>query len=151
MSEHNSGGSMDLDHASAVADRENDGVILHVKDECGEPAYTNERPVTITVAGSYSHRYQRAFEAQRRRIVRGRRGLSEDEMVDRMVQQALDLVVACVVAWDGFTDHGQPFPFTKTNAVKLFQAAPWILRQVEGAMEDHERFFKPVPAPSPSS
>lgn len=136
---------MDVTQAATTAEREDAGIVVHVEEADHTLAQENGKPVTITVAGTYSTRYRKAFEAQRRRIF-GRVRRRPD--ADDAYRQALELVAACVISWEGFTNNGQPYPCTPANAVALFEQAPWILRQVEDAMEDHERFFRPG---SPSS
>lgn len=150
MTQHT--GGIDLAHTPDVATREDEGVVVHVEEATGELAFyqngTGQSPVTITVAGTYSHRYRRAMEHQRQRVFRGSRRRVDPEAA---YQQALDLVAACVISWDGFTNNGQPFACTRENAVALFERAPWILRQVEDAMEDHQGFFKRASPSSPTS
>lgn len=142
---------MDIRTAAQVASREDEGIVIPVLGPDGEPDLTGDPPeqTTITVAGTYSSRYRRALDAQRKQVFSRairRRPDSEDAQ-----RQALTLVASCVIAWHGFTDNGQPYLCTRDNIMALFDKAPWVLQQVEAGMEDHQGFFKAASPNSPSA
>lgn len=131
----------DLSEAAAVAAKEDEGTVVHVRGSDGEPMYFGKddaEPVTITVAGTYSKAYRRAVDAQRERLVKQRRVTLTGEA---LAKQQLELVAACVLAWSGIVDAGKPLPCEKPNVLRLLTAAPWIREQVEEAMQDHAGFF----------
>lgn len=134
---------MEISGNKSVTEREDEGTVVHVRDASGEPAIyengTGPKPVTITVAGTYSSKYRRAVDAQRDRMLKQRRASLSGEQLNR---QQLELVAACVLSWEGFTAEDKPFPLTKDNAVLLLDNAPWIREQVEEAMGDHASFFQ---------
>lgn len=139
---------MDIGSGKVVEQREEEGTVILIRDEAGERMYHEKdptKPVSITVVGTYSATYRRASEAQRDRNIKRRNFHLDGDQLD---QQALELVAACITAWDGFTANGEAYPLTKPNAVQLLRAFPWIRQQVEAAMNDHSLFFR---APSPSS
>lgn len=137
-------GGFDLAAAPDVKSREDEGLVVKVRDVHGEPMTTADGgAVTIRIAGSYSAVYRRTQDAQHQRW--GRRGQLPDAAEAR--QNRLDLTVACIMAWEGFTNGGQPFPFTKENALLLLSKCPYIHEQLETAQHDHSRFFA---SPSPS-
>lgn len=134
----------DVAAAKAVAAQEDEGIVVPVKDERGEPQFVGDVPVTITVAGTYSSVYRRALDAQRDRLMKRRRASTGDELQ----RQQLEIVAACILAWDGIMSGEKAFPLTKENAIVLLEAAPWIRADVEAAMDDHAGFFKPASSSS---
>lgn len=132
---------MDITKAGAVTEREDEGVVVEINDEAGNPAFGPDGTtrVTITVVGTYSKRYRAALEANRRWW---RKHVGRTKPTDQQIEaQALELMAASIISWQGFTAGGADYPFTKANAVALFDQAPWIREQVETAMSDHEGFF----------
>ena len=125
---------MEVTRNRSVAEREDEGTVVQVKDENGD----TQEGVTITVAGTYSSRYRRATDAQRERMLKSRRASLTGEQLNR---QQLELVAACIISWEGFTAEGKPYPLTKENAVALLDNAPWIREEVESAMGDHSAYF----------
>lgn len=146
MSTHDQTGSngFDLGAAPNVADLEEKGVAVQIRDIHGEPMMYrseggSEYPVQIVVAGSYSHRYRRAINAQTTRML-GRRA---QKMTGELAQEnRMEVISRCVISWSGFNSNGQPIPCTPENVKVVMERAPWIRDQVEAAMEDHEAFFK---------
>jgi hypothetical protein len=125
-----------------VTAREDDGVEVHVRDELGEYQFYEEngeqKPVVICMAGTYSSVYRKALAKQRDRAMKQRRAsVSGEELHKRQ----LELIAECVLWWKGFVDGGKPYPHNVTNAVALFEVAPWIREDCESAMGDHESFF----------
>lgn len=130
----------DLSSAAPVADAEDEGQTFHVHDEHGDPLYyADQKPVTMTMAGTYSRRYRRAEEAMtNRRLKRRRRSLSAEEVR----RDQLHLTASCALDWEGFFQGGTPIECTKDNAVKVLEVAPWIRDQAEQVMEDHAGFLQ---------
>jgi hypothetical protein len=127
-----------------LASQEEAGIVVQLDDpRTGEPATygPDQKPVTITVAGSYSKRFQDADSrrlaqwAKQRRVPKGM----------EVQEGQRETVAACVLAWDGIFDKpvedgGTPMPCTPEN-VRQWLAIPPIFAQVWEAMHDHERFF----------
>ena len=139
-------GGFDLGAVAPVSDLEDEGTAVHLRDIDDELMYftpdgeKEERPVTITVAGSYSKRYRKAQNAHTTRTMKGaRRGTRVTG--EALQEQMLDLAATCVIAWDGFFDAGKILSCNKENAVRVFQQAPWFLEQVQAAQVDHASFF----------
>lgn len=126
---------MDLNQAAEVTGREDDGVVIELNDEQGNPA---DPKVTVTVAGTYSKRYRSAQDANRKWWRKHARSKPSDDVIDG---QALELIAACIIAWSGFTADGKDYPLTKANAIHLLTVMPWVREQIETAMTDHEGFF----------
>lgn len=133
-------GGFDLSTAKPVADREDEGQVVHLSDLHSEPMYYGEdrKPVTVKVAGTFSATYRRAEQALAdRRLKRSARRLTGEGMQ----KDQLGLVAACVLSWEGFFDNGKPIPCDRSSVVMVLERAPWIREQIERAMEDHEGFF----------
>lgn len=132
--------TFDLNAGKAVAEREDAGTTIHVRDAAGEKMYQDEAgtvPVTITVAGTYSTRYRKLMDASGDKSWK-KRGTMEAEDSRR---NTLEIIAGCVLGWDGFVASGEPFACNKTNACILLDSCPWIREQVEKAMTDHASFF----------
>lgn len=134
----------ELTEAQAAVAREEAGQTLHIRNADGSLAFVEDaqapdgrRPVTIRVAGSHAKVFREAYDAQRRQLVQQREPLTPEQRA----QLRLELIASCVLAWDGFTNAGAPFPCTPANAVLLLATAPWIADAVEEAITDHQRFF----------
>lgn len=135
-----------LNSASQNVAAEDEGTVVHLRDAAGEPMFYGPekdlKPVTITVAGSYSsvfRKAERAFNSKLGKVKRS--GTSVTEIMER---RALELTAACVLAWDGLTYDGEkPLPCTPQIAETVFEQARWIFDQAFEASNDHAGFSKP--------
>lgn len=141
---------MDIQRAKTVTDREDEGIVVFIKDEKGDQAYKenpdgtpfldeNQKkvPVKVCVAGTYSKRFKTARQKQRDRNLRKLRGDSTAESLER---QEVTVTAECILWWDGFTIAGQEFPFNTENAVMLLEGLPWVRDQIEAKQSDHASF-----------
>lgn len=122
----------DLARAKEVTEREDQGRVVQIVNERGEPI----EGVTMTVIGSYSTRYRRAVEARADRKFRLGRVPKPEELRAETLQMYAD----CVTEWTGIEDDGKPLACTPANVAKLFGLAPWVYEQVAQAVEDHAGF-----------
>lgn len=138
-------GGMDFNTAPDIVGREDAGVVVHLHDEAGEELFytpdgsEEERPVTITMAGSYSSRFRKAQEAQTTRVV-NKKNVHVTGALLRV--QKIELTAACFLAWDGFFEGGVPIECDKENVLEAFKKYPFVLEQAEAAMGDHAGFSK---------
>lgn len=134
----------DINTAADAANVEDEGQVVHCRDRAGDPMYYGEdkKPVTITVAGSYSSFYRKEQARQRARIGKMQRRRLTSDLGNLAEDQALYQAAACCLAWDGFFAGDKPVPCTAENARLVLERAPWIREQVEEAMHDHEGFSK---------
>jgi hypothetical protein len=137
----------DVSAQKDVGQREEEGTLVPVKSVTGEVQYDGEgdatKPVTIRVVGTYSKTYRRASFALRERV----RKFRTTRTSEQQDQHAIELIADCLLGWEGITNGGQPFPFTRDNAIALLTNCPWVREDVEAAMGDHERFFSTSSAP----
>jgi hypothetical protein len=132
---------MDISTIQQQAAQEDEAAVVTVLQPDGEPYRKpdSEEAVTISVLGGYSKRVRAARDQQTRRMIKEKRIKLEPEDLRR---HRVEIAVAAIAGWDGWTADGQPFPFTPENAETLLTAAPWILDQIEDAINGHARFFK---------
>lgn len=139
-----------LSTAATSAAAEDAGVVVPMRDAAGAPLTygADARPVTFTVAGTYSGLYRRAEREFTARITKQR--TRHDELATALDRRGLVLAAACVTTWEGvFTDadETQPLPLSPANAEAVFAVAPWIFDQVWEAMTDHAGFSKRASSP----
>jgi hypothetical protein len=128
------------------------GVVFN--DE-GEPT------VGFVIVGKDSQQYREAAERLRvagvkRNAIKGTRIDTKTEegalAFDRLVQKnEVELAVAVVVGWFGFTSGGQPAPFSVEAVRTAFKARPTWRERVSGAVENEAGFLPPSPTNSASS
>ena len=128
---------IDLTQSASVAEREDLGRTVHLKDDRDEPAYEGDTPVTVTIAGSYSKRYRRTQETLTQRMFKRRQ---TQLTAEQFMANRVELVAACVLTWEGIRNGDKPLPCSRENATLLLNAAPWILAQLEDAQADHASF-----------
>lgn len=61
---------------------------------------------------------------------------------ERIAQEALDLLVAVTVGWEGVEENGQPLPFSKDNCRRVYTEIPFIKEQVDEFVGDRRNFIK---------
>lgn len=107
----------------------------------------------VVVHGVDSPTYREADRALRNRRLHvlqhsGRASKITAEGTDK---DGLELLVRCTAAWEGFTENGQPLPFSKDNARRVYEEHPWLRRQVDAAVTDAASFFGKSPSSSSAS
>ena len=136
-------GGFNLQSAAPTSAKEDEGTPVELHDADGEPimqGLLNDKPVTITVVGTYSQKYRKATDVARDKQLKRRRAMLTG---DELQKQQLDITASCVLSWDGVNadEKGTPLPCTKENVIAVLVAAPWIREEVEAAMNDNARFF----------
>lgn len=139
-----SAGGFDLSAAKPVAELEDEGVWVNLRDGLSEQMYYTDgngekKPVRVLVAGTYSNVYRKAQDAQTERNLKRRAKTVNADAVNR---ERMALTVACVLDWEGMFANGSPLPCDKEMVAAVLTQAPWIREQVEEQMTDHESFFK---------
>lgn len=119
---------------------EDQGRVVVLQDKNKEPLMDGDQPITVTIMGSYSKVYRRIREQHTQRMVKRRQA---NPTAEQLLQNRMDLVASCVLAWSGITDdQGNPLPCTKEHALELV-SVPYVLEQLEEAQGDHEGFSAP--------
>jgi hypothetical protein len=119
----------------------NEGVVCTIFD----PATEDDTEIKITVLGEDSDVYQRE---QRRLSVKnvdaalkGKRDRAE-RIVDQGEEHLPKLLAACTLGWEGITRGGQPFLFSKANALWLYENVPVVREQVRDFVRERANFLK---------
>jgi len=130
-------------------------VINEFYDPAGD-LITDEKtgkPVTIEVYGAESDAFRKMI-AKRIRTEqarnKGKRKRDDepvtDELMARNRKEAMQTLAECTVAWSGFYKDGKQLECNAENAVALYEAAPFIRKQVDAAMGDESAFFEKQPS-----
>jgi hypothetical protein len=123
----------------SIADREERGCEVHIRNERGQKMYDGGEPVTMSVKGTYSHTYRRLSTGQRDELIRTRRSSVSGELLD---QKDANLVAGCVFSWKGFKRKGTPIPISKREVLAVFEKWPFIYDQIREEMGARENFFE---------
>lgn len=107
------------------------------KVELLHPATKKPLGMVVTLAGPAADAYQSA----RLRLVQENMGEADVEKISRKM---VDLLAACVIAWEGFVENGQPLVCTPETVSRLLnhRGYYWMKDQLEAALGDVARFIK---------
>jgi hypothetical protein len=138
-------GGFNVKTAPDLSKLEDEGIWVELIDPEGEEMVWweddgEEHPVRILMAGSYSRRYRRAYEAQTTRAVNSRRAMKVTGGL--IASQRRELAAACTLKWEGIHDGTGVIECNRENALALYTEHLWVLEQVEQAMNDHAGFSK---------
>ncbi len=61
---------------------------------------------------------------------------------DRLDKDALDVLVAATVSWDGIAENGVPLECTAESVRRVYEEYPFIREQVDSFLGDRKNFFK---------
>jgi hypothetical protein len=119
---------------------------LHVLGVNGEPlTYENGagdlKPITISLVSQDSAEYQRVFKKQ---VTENTKRLTSRAAVttgDALQEDRIDLLVACTRGWEGFTDQGKPYEFSRKNAAALYKRLAFIKEQVDAFIHSRGNFL----------
>lgn len=111
------------------------------------------QPVSIEIYGAESDQFRKLI-AKRIRAEqvknKGKRKRDDepvtDESLAKVRKEGLQTLAECTVSWSGFYRDGKELKCTVENAVALYQAAPFIRKQVDAAMGDESAFFEKQPS-----
>jgi len=99
-------------------------------------------PITITCLGRDSKVWRRMQHAQQsRRLTAAMRKGKMKFDAEAAAADALDLLVACVVDWDGIELEGKPWPCTEANRRKLLAGCEWMREQIDEFVDDRATYL----------
>ena len=123
----------DLNTVTQESTGDADGHVIKLEDRNEEPYLDAAgKSVTLTVLGKYAEPVRRQQDANLRRLLKKRQARSTPEEIR---ENRISVATVAVTAWSGIEDKGQPVPFSPANVRAVLTAAPWVLDQVEAAME----------------
>lgn len=134
--------TFDLSDLDISAASEAGVVVEIVRPGSAGPIMTPDGPMSVTVAGEQSERFQKARRsaANRRLAMKGRSKLT----IEELEEEALDSLCKCVLAWNGFYKAGVQLASDYTN-VRAILANPgyvWLRKQIDEAVGDEANFIK---------
>lgn len=99
----------------------------------------------ITVRGARSkvvEQYNRkiANEQIRQENAQKAKGKEKVRLVEELIEDLNEMAAVRVIGWRNITKEGVELPFTKENAISVFQDYDWIRAQVMEASNDSEKF-----------
>lgn len=99
-------------------------------------------PVTIKLAGRDSEIYRKiSRELANKRAETARNGDAQPSDED-LENEALDLLSALTLGWEGITANREPYPFSPENARKLYERLPWLREEVDRFVGNRANFMK---------
>jgi len=132
-------GGFDLATAAPVSELEETGQWIEIVGTEGEVLLwdNHTKPVRIQVIGSYSKTYRKLMHTQTTKAVKRKTTQITGELLAR---QRLEVVAGSVQSWEGFYNAGKKLDCTRDNVKLVLDNYPYIMEQVEAALEDHEAF-----------
>ena len=109
------------------------------------PGTNEDLGVTIQVLGKDSDEFQKISRAQsKKRMERMSKGGFRNPVVspEEVEQDNLNLLAAVSRGWNNVIVDGKPLPFSKENALMLYERFPWIREQIDAAIGDRANFIK---------
>ena len=113
----------------------NEGVWMELEHPVtGEPL-----GVKIKLAGTDSDYYKKELRRQQnKRLKKGIRNINAEELE----AEAVELLVACTLDWEGVELEGQALECNPENVRKIYKKFPWIKEQVDAFINNRANFIK---------
>lgn len=131
---------MDLSKFDGFAKSFDEGVVVDIL----HPATGEKLGMSVTVASYQSERVKKLQRKMANAAMREqRRNPKKAATVEEVEEKAHDLMVASVVAWDGFERDGKPLPCTPEN-VRAVVTNPdlfFVAEQIDKAADDAQGFL----------
>ncbi len=113
-----------------------------VEIELKSPKDDSSLNAFIRVCGSDSKVYRKAqMEAQNRRLHALQKRNGTKLNAEELEAEALEIIARCTLGWRGLGKGAEELPFSTEKARELYEAFPWIRKQVEEAINDTALFF----------
>lgn len=131
----------DLTNLAAEKDADATGTVVVIRDRNGDPypGVDADHPATMTVLGEYAEPVQRAIAGNKKRLIKRLR--TNPSEIDLSDEATVNMAVAAITAWDGWTENGIPAPCTPENIRRVLKIE-WILRQVVAVVDNPKLFSK---------
>jgi hypothetical protein len=135
----------DLSKLSTEAKTDDNPVELAIKNRDGVPYTANGKPVILLVVGEYSQAYRESERRLTNKVLKAARH-GDEVAAEEVEQRTLERVAGGVVGWRNVMVDGKEAQFSADGVMKLLRAAPWVAKQVEGAIARHASFFSSASA-----
>ena len=129
-----------LDLARAADPGRDQAAWLEVMD----PVSGRPNGVRIRLAGldSPAHRAAQREMTNRRLAAMARRGSRYRPRAEELEAEALNLLVAVTLDWEGISENGQPLACTPENVREVYARVPWLHEQVDDFVGDRANFLR---------
>ncbi len=101
----------------------------------------NPTGVVLTLAGRDSAEVKAVLATITDRAIAAQRKGIKSIKQDEIEANAIKLMAAAVLGWEGLTQDGQPLPCTPENVTALLTDYPWVRRQIDEAIGNDALFF----------
>jgi hypothetical protein len=93
------------------------------------------------LVGKDSKEYRKAQRVitERRLKSRSKANRIDPEAIEH---EAVDILVACTVEWEGFAEDGKELEFNKANIRRVYTNYPWVKEQVDEFVDDRGNFMQ---------
>jgi hypothetical protein len=95
----------------------------------------------VQLVGKDSKQYRDAQRKITERRLKSRSKANRFD-ADAMEQEAIDVLVACTVGWEGFAEEGKDLEFKPANIRRVYDTHPWIKEQVDEFVDDRGNFMQ---------
>lgn len=113
--------------------------ILH--PVTGQPIDDEEGALRVELVGKDSKQYRKAQRVITERRLKSRSKANRFD-ADALEQEAIDILVACTLGWEGFADDGETLECNPSNVRKVYTKYPWLKEQVDEFVDDRGNFMK---------
>jgi hypothetical protein len=129
-----------LDLGQLTPSRSDEGAWLEAVD----PVSGRPNGVRLKLAGMDSRSYRQAQrEASNRRLsLMARRGAKYRPRAEELEAEALSLLVAVTLDWEGISENGQPLACTPENVREVYAKVPWLSEQADDFVGDRANFLR---------
>lgn len=132
--------NFDLKQLSNEVQNDDTAIELEINDREGEPYLANGKPVVLLVVGEYSKAYREAERSITNKVLKAARA-GADVTADDVERRSLERLAGGVAGWRNVIVDGKEAAFSREGVIALLKAAPWVAKQVEGAIQRHASFF----------
>lgn len=105
-----------------------------IEDEDGEK-------LRVELVGKDSKQYRKAQRTITERRLKSRSKANRFD-ADALEQEAVDILVACTIGWEGFAEGGEELEFKPANVRKVYTTHLWIKEQVDEFVDDRGNFMQ---------
>ncbi len=107
-----------------------------------DPVTGEATGIKITVASPDSAQYRQvSLKVQNEQLQYAMKNKGKTT-AERLVNNALEVLVGATVAWEGITEGGKELPCTPENVRKVYEEVGFIKDQVDEFVGDVRNFFK---------
>lgn len=106
-----------------------------------DPRTGEDTDIRIRVNSPDSKAYQQAMHklSNQRLQQMSRKGSAVTS--ERVQREAIEMLAANIVGWEGVEENGEPLPFSHDAAIDLLTRFKWLREQIDSFLGDRKNFF----------